>query len=412
MIKTLQKKFIVTAMIAITVLLVVLLGAINVVNIWATSQETDRMLGFISHTHTEQKGQPPDRYTERRGIWDHTFSKDDIMSAVYFTVEFDNYGEIDSVDVTRISSVTEFDARELAIEVYNKKETGNIGKFRYTRIPPDYVRGTVYIFMDISSNYISLVRIVVLSLVVGIICWALMLLLVVLLSRKAIRPIAENIQKQRQFVTDAGHEIKVPLAIILANTDAMELHNGENKWSKNIRNQVIRLNGLMQNLLTLARADEEKKMVSCETFSLSDLMENSIAYFEEPMRMKHLEIQKNIDSNTMIYAGKQQFSNLVSILMDNAVKYSAADGVIEIRLINNSKHVELQIENECEALPECDPDRLFDRFHRADAARTQKNGGYGIGLAAARTIVESCSGEISAQYLPQNRITFTVRFQK
>ena len=91
------------------------------------------------------------------------------MSAVYFTVEFDNYGEIDSVDVTRISSVTEFDARELAIEVYNKKETGNIGKFRYTRIPPDYVRGTVYIFMDISSNYISLVRIVVLSLVVGII---------------------------------------------------------------------------------------------------------------------------------------------------------------------------------------------------------------------------------------------------
>ena len=172
-----------------------------------------------------------------------------------------------------------------------------------------------------------------------------MLLLVVLLSRKAIRPIAENIQKQRQFVTDAGHEIKVPLAIILANTDAMELHNGENKWSKNIRNQVIRLNGLMQNLLTLARADEEKKMVSCETFSLSDLMENSIAYFEEPMRMKHLEIQKNIDSNTMIYAGKQQFSNLVSILMDNAVKYSAADGVIEIRLINNSKHVELQIEN-------------------------------------------------------------------
>ena len=82
MIKTLQKKFIVTAMIAITVLLVVLLGVINVVNIWATSQETDRMLGFISHTHTEQKGQPPDRYTERRGIWDHTFSKDDIMSAV------------------------------------------------------------------------------------------------------------------------------------------------------------------------------------------------------------------------------------------------------------------------------------------------------------------------------------------
>lgn len=239
-----------------------------------------------------------------------------------------------------------------------------------------------------------------------------MLLLVIFLSRRAIRPIAENIQKQRQFVTDAGHEIKTPLAIILANTDAMELHNGENKWSRNIRSQVVRLNGLMQNLLTLARADEEKKIVNPEYFDLSDLLENLLASFEEPMRTKELVLQKDIHTDTLLCANKDQIASLLSVLIDNAVKYSAANGTVSICLTNSEKRVALHIENECEALPPCAPSQLFDRFYRADTARTQKNGGYGIGLSAAKAIVEAYRGEITAQYLSQNRIVFTICLPK
>lgn len=411
MIKTLQKKFIITAMTAITILLVVLLGVINTVNVWTTSKEADSMLTFLSN-RMAQGWQNPNRYTEHRGFWGRTFTEDDVMSAVYFIVRFDADGETERVDVSRISSVTEDEAKEIALQVYGKETSGNIEKFKYSGTSLAYTGGMVYVFLDTSSEYLSIARIIGLSLVTGLVCWGLMLLLVIFLSKKAIRPIAENIQKQQQFVTDAGHEIKTPLAIILANTDALELHNGESKWSKNIRSQVNRLNGLMQNLLTLARADEEKRIVNPEHLDLSELLENSIASFEEPMRAKRLVLQKDIDSSTGICANKEQISNLLSVLLDNAVKYSVPGGTVAIDLSNRENCVELNIENDCEELPPCEPSQLFDRFYRADTARTQKNGGYGIGLSAAKAIVESYHGDINARYLSEDRIAFTVRFQK
>lgn len=412
MIKVLQKKFIITAMTAITVLLVVLLAVINIVNVWITSQESDRILTFISNAQTAPEFQPPIRHKEHREVWMRSPDRDDLMSALYFTVSFDNDGEISSVDVSRISSVTEDEAKTLAIQAYSKKGSGTIGRFKYLSIFSAHTNETTYTFLDISVNYTLIARIIGLSLVVGLICWAMMLLLVIYLSKKAIQPIAENIQKQRQFVTDAGHEIKTPLAIILANTDAMELRNGENKWSKNIRSQVVRLNGLMQNLLTLARADEVNKIIDPERFDLSELLETSIAFFEEPMKAKNLVKEKSIEKDTIICANKEQISNLLSILLDNAVKYSVTNGTILINLKVKDKQAELYIENECEELPSCDPSQLFDRFYRTDTARTQKNGGYGIGLSAAEAIVHSHNGEIKAQYLENNKIAFIVYLQK
>ena len=116
--------------------------------------------------------------------------------------------------------------------------------------------GKVVVFLDTSGDIYSYIRVLFLSAAIGIACWLFMLLFVILLSKQAIRPIAENIEKQKQFVTNAGHEIKTPIAIIQSNTEAMELYNGENKWSKNIKEQTVRLNELMKNLLTLARMDE------------------------------------------------------------------------------------------------------------------------------------------------------------
>lgn len=410
MIKTLQKKFIITAMTAITILLVVLLGAINIINAWTTSRETDGMLEFLSNSRMMQGIQNQNRYNNFHGFMGRTFTEDDAMSAVYFVVHFDNAGVIDRVDVSRISSVDEDEAKALAVQVYNKNETGTIDKFKYVSISSGFNGGKTYFFLDTSTDYLSIARVIGLSLIIGVVCWIMMLLLVILLSRKAIRPIAENMQKQQQFVTDAGHEIKTPLAIILANTDAMELHNGESKWSKNIRSQTVRLDGLMQNLLTLARADENKKVSDTEDFDLSVLLEGAVEDFEESMAMKKLKLQKNICENVMIHANKEQVSRLLSILMDNAVKYSEPDSVVEISLSSGDKKTEFYIENQCDTLPECEPIRLFDRFYRADTARTQKGGGYGIGLSAAKAIVEGFGGEITAKYLSQNKIRFTVRF--
>jgi len=234
-------------------------------------------------------------------------------------------------------------------------------------------------------------------------------LLVVLLSRRAIMPIAQNMEKQKQFVTNAGHEIKTPLAIILANTDAMELHNGENKWTKNIRSQAERLNELMKNLLALSRTDEEDVVLPTSDFSLNLLIEEALDLHREPAQSKQLDVQTRLHPSLSLKGNRDSIMQLVSVLLDNACKYTPEGGTISLNLLRAGGKTVLQIKNTCPQRPEEDLERLFDRFYRGDAARTQSSGGYGIGLSAARAIAQAHGGSITASYdKAEQVISFTV----
>lgn len=408
MIKRLQKKFIFSAMLAITILLVLLLGAINIGNTYASKNQNEQLINSLLNSETMK--QPP--YTEKRPMeflsapMDENFK----MASVYFTIRTDSSDNIISADVNRIANISEEDAEEIFKEAINSKSSeGKISSFRYKSAINDHDNSKVYLFLDTTRQTHDVLRVFMLSSFIGFSCWIAMLLLVILLSKKAIRPVAENIERQKQFVTDAGHEIKTPLAIILSNTEAMELYNGENKWSKNIKEQVNRLTGLMQDLLTLAKSDENNLDDIKESVSLSELTENITDMFNENANLKNVCIQKNIEQNITCIANKELFSRLISILMDNAVKYSNQNGTIHVVLSKNEKHIQLEISNTCNHLPQCPANRLFDRFYRADSARTQKNGGYGIGLSAAKSIVQLHKGTINAKYKNDNTIVFKVK---
>ena len=273
------------------------------------------------------------------------------------------------------------------------------------------VSGKAIVFLDTSNDIVSYIRVLLLSAAIGIVCWGLMLVFVILLSKRAIRPIAENIEKQKQFVTNAGHEIKTPLAIIQSNTEAMELYNGENKWSRNIKEQTVRLSGLMKNLLMLARTDEGAAQAVSSELPLSDLLSDMTKGFVPLMDEKHIKLHTDIQPDVILRADKGQTEQLVSILLDNAVKYTNDSGKISIELQKSEKRIKLTVRNTCENLPNVTPDKLFDRFYRADAARTQKSGGYGIGLSVAQSITAANKGSISAEYIGDDIICFTVRFQ-
>ncbi len=218
-----------------------------------------------------------------------------------------------------------------------------------------------------------------------------------------------RIERQKQFVIDAGHEIKTPLAIIRTNTEAMELYQGESKWSKNIKEQTVRLDGLMKNLLMLARMDEGAGKAEAKEFSLDSLLTGMIRGFMPSMEMKEIVLKTRIQPDVILYADRGQIEQLISILLDNAVKYTNEGGEIRILLSGKEKRVRLEVLNTCEQLPDVPADKLFDRFYRGDAARTQRNGGYGIGLSAARSIAAANRGTIHASYLKPNQICFTVR---
>lgn len=414
MTRTLQKKFITTAMLAITVLILVLLGAINGTYCWISGQQMERMLGMLAENGgvPSRPGEMPEREKSQRdrpGFLDQPIDEDAAMSARYFMVRYNSDGEVVQTDISKIASVTEEDAEKMADKVWKSGDTeGRTDQFRYKIAESREGKESVVIFLDTSSLMRSILMVLGISIFIGILCWGLMLLLVILLSKKAILPIAKNIEKQKQFVTDAGHEIKTPLAIIMANTDAMELHHGENKWSRNIREQTVRLNGLMQNLLALAKMDEGGMKLPAFDISLSRLLEEILPSFYEPAALKGIVIEETIQPDMIVHANKDNIIRLITILLDNAVKYTDQNGNIKVYLERKERSIVLKIKNTCETLPEVEPEKLFDRFYRGDSARTQKSGGYGIGLSVARAIAESQKGEIMASY-EDKQIVFVVR---
>ena len=416
--KTLQKKFVITAMAAISVLLLILLGAINGLNFWQTDRQTDRLLETLTRqAAAAPRSEPgmlpfPDMSGKREpgDFFSPPVTEDHAMSARYFCVWFDREGSVARTDIGRISSVSGEEAKEYAEKIYEQgKESGRLNRFEYRRMPARDGQGELLLFLDTSAQRYALLLVLALSAGIGILCWFGMLLLVILLSNKAILPIARNLEKQKQFVTDAGHEIKTPLAIIMANTEAMELCGGETKWSRNIKAQTARLGGLMQNLLVLARLDEGVWELPASDFSMSRLLEEALPTFCESAALKNVLIEAKIGQGIELHSNRENLLRLVSILLDNAVKYVPKGGEIAVTLKRQGRETLLQVENDCEELPVDEPEKLFDRFYRGDSARTQKSGGYGIGLSAAQAIVENCKGEIRAEYRGDSRIVFTVR---
>ena len=218
-------------------------------------------------------------------------------------------------------------------------------------------------------------------------------------------------EKQKQFITNAGHELKTPLAIIQSNNDAATLIYGESKYSRNIRLQIQRLNVLMTNLLTLARLDEETKLPT-ERVDISGLMNGMLPSWEDAAAEKQISLSVKIQPHVFMQAHRDTFSQMISILLDNAVKYTPKDGIIRFSVTGDGGHIVIAEENTCDTPGNSDPERLFERFFRGDSARTQSStvSGYGIGLSAARAIAQAFGGTLTAEYTETGTIRFTARF--
>ena len=411
MTEILQKRFVKTAMTAITALIVLLLGIINVANIAASGRELHRELEIISDAGPARE---PGLYEKRPGPGAFGMARGDrdiLLSSSYFTVLFDSEGNAVYTDTSHTGYVDEETANELAGKIYTSGSIkGRSDGYLYSVSETRDGRGTAVTFLDPSQNRISILRVVLLSCAAGLICWFMMLLLVKSLSRTAIKPIADNIEKQKQFVTNAGHELKTPLAIITANTEALELYNGESKWSRNIKAQAERLSGLVKNLLLLAKMDESALEIKKEPISLSGIVSEFCDAYKEPMGYKSISFESEIAPEIGINADREQITQLISIMLDNSLKYTNEGGVSSVSLNQQDKNAVLVFSNTCEKLPSIPADKLFDRFSRGDDARTQNTGGYGIGLSVADSICRANGGSIECRYESGNKIVFTARF--
>ena len=404
-------KFIVTAMTAVSILLILLIGGINIANFSVNERMTRDFLKVLAENGGSLSDrEPPDELKERPADL-FRFQENGRQPAPmeYFWAETDGAGMVVSCDVSHMSSFTvkEAEAYISRIAVLNQP-WGRDDGMRYFISELESGKGNLIVVADISNQLRSELRVLLLSLAAGAAGWFFMLILISLLSGRAVRPIVENMEKQKRFVTDAGHEIKTPLAIIMANTDALELHQGETKWSRNIRGQTERLSGLMQNLLTLSRMDEGTAGTLMSECSLSEMTRDAVAQFREPAENRGISVLCDIAENVTVTGDKVRLLQLLTILLDNAVKY-AEGGTPEIRVSvsRQERTAVLRISNTCFLGQDEDPGKWFERFYRGDSARTQKSGGYGIGLSAASAIVRLHKGSVKAEY-EDGRVVFTV----
>lgn len=405
MAEELRRKFILISLSAVFVVVFGIGLFSNLSNYFQITRNADVLLDVL----TSNNGYFPklDNFNEKDRL-PPKLSPEAPFSTRFFTVKIDGEDNLLEIDTGKVSSTTTDQALSYANQVLEKgKNSGFIDDYKYRISSKDY--GSLVVFLDMERDLQIFYAFLINSIIIGLIAIASVFMIVLFLSKKAIAPIVEGYEKQKQFITDAGHELKTPLTIINTNTEVLEMTHGESQWTKSIHNQVMRLSNLVESLVSLTRMDEEKNRILKKDFSISDLTLETIEEFQAVSNTYEKEIISHIDQNISYYGDEQLISQLIFILLDNALKYSSNERAIEVSLKKQGKRVILKTANEAENLHLGNYDILFERFYRADMSRNRKLGGYGIGLSVAKAIVQKHKGKISAESSDGKVLVFTVQ---
>ena len=421
MIKKLRMKFITASMLSLALVLLVILGGINALSYRKTVDDADAILAVLAASQgrfpqkmlPEENGgflkEPPESKTSGAGVLrKRGFSDETPYESRFFSALLDEAGQVLSADTGKIAAVDQSTAGEYAQQVWRSGQSrGFLGDYRFIRSGEE--GGVRVIFLDCGRSLSNFRAVLLASIFISLLGLLAVLLLLLLFSRRIVTPVAEGYEKQRRFITDAGHEIKTPLTIIGADADLLELEWGESEWLTDIKRQTQRLTGLTRDLIELSRMDEERPQISCIEFPLSDVTEEVVQSFQGPAKAQKKELATKIQPLLSFTGDENALRQLVSILLDNAVKYSPEGGSISVGLEKEGRFVKLSVSNTTAQPVEKEQlNRLFDRFYRADPSRSQATGGYGLGMSIARSIVVAHKGKIQATSPEKNILTVLV----
>lgn len=415
MIQRLRRKLIAACMVSLALVLLVILGGVNWMSYQKVVSDADAILAVLGENggvFPKPQGSRPETPGElppggpdlfgRRGL-----SAETPYESRFFWVLLDGDGQVLQTDTGQIAAVDAAEAAVYAQRVAaSGRSSGFWGSYRYLSCQEG---GSVrVIFLDCARSLSSFRTTLLASAGLSALGLLTVLVLLLFLSRRMIRPIAESYEKQRQFITDAGHELKTPLTILSADAELAEMECGENQWLTDIRRQARRLTGLTQDLIYLSRMEEEQPKLQRIAFPLSDVVEEMALSFQAPAKSQGKALHLRIAPMLSYTGDEKAIRQLISILLDNALKYTPAGGQIRLSLERQGRALTLAASNttdqplEREQLP-----HLFDRFYRADSSRS-RTGGYGLGLSIARSIVHAHRGKIRADSPDGRTLTITV----
>lgn len=488
MLKKLRRKFIAIAMLSVSIVLIAIVGTINIANYMSTNEALDARLKLIAgnggtfpdlleqknmgvegnKTDSINKGtptlkeppsgktdvQPPEDMNQadlnendikENDLKRHGISPESQFDTRYFTVTINSNGEVENIDTSKIASVSSENAAQYAKKLWKsgKKGDGKNGfseSFKYMTVGEG--GSTMYIFLSCQRELSTIRTYVLASVGISVFGLGVVFVMIYFFSGKILKPVSESYEKQKRFITDASHEIKTPLTIIDANTEVIEMMEGENEWTSSTRKQVARLTSLTEKLVFLSRMDEEATKLEMLEFSLSDAILDTAEPFKTVARTKGKKLTIDVTDKILYTGDEKTIRQLVSILLDNAMKYSGCSnaGFEKGNINKNNLNKTIQTQNDCATTinpaPEIEislkqsgknriitvwntvdetanikkgrQDILFERFYRTDTSHNSKTGGFGIGLSAAYAIVKAHKGKITAESKDGRSIKFTI----
>ena len=286
------------------------------------------------------------------------------------------------------------------------KKSGRIGT-QYYRVMNSGSQTRLFV-LDARLDFLSASNTLRSAILITAVACILLSFLAALLIRRMVRPVEEAFIRQKQFVSDASHELKTPLAVISANAEVLEQEIGKNEYLGYIRSEVMRTDSLVQNLLTLARLDRNADHAEIKSFNLSHALLDVILPFESTVYEAGKTMDTDIPDGIHCCGSEEMIKQLTVILLSNALKYSNDGGQIRVSLAAKGRQREIRVFNTGEPIAPENREKIFDRFWRADSAHGRDNGGHGLGLAIALSIVEANKGKISVESSAGKGTTFTV----
>lgn len=412
MIGQLKRKFILINMFLISIVLLIIFGAVYASTQQRLEKESNEMLqrAIMETRAGELEKVDPNRPPSLRNP--------DFKPIPTFTVTLNTSNHIIETngDLFNLSDTATLD-QLVKLCLNSGQENGVIEgeDLRYLKQSGPW--GTRIAFIDRSMEITTLSSLIKTSILVGMGSLTAFFLISLFLAHLALRPAEKAWEQQKQFVADASHELKTPLTVILANAGIVLSHKEQTveeqaKWIEYIQTEASRMSVLVDNLLFLAKTDDTKARVTMKPINLSDLVWSSTLPFEPVLYEQHKNLETDIEPGLYINGDEGRLQQLTGILLDNARKYADEQGTITVRLFNKAGEVILSVNNTGGTIPEDQIEHIFKRFYRVDKSRVRQEGGYGLGLAIADTIVKIHRAKIYVDSSPDSGTTFTVIFPR